>query len=135
MIVGVGTDILETDRMRAAIEHHGDRFLTHVFTPDEIASAPAGAGRDAYFAARWAAKEAVAKALGTGIGNDCAWTDVAIRHGPAGQPLVDLSGTARRTAGQRHIDHLYISLSHERHLATAIAIAETLPTRPPQPTL
>ena len=135
MIVGVGTDILETTRMRAAIERHGDRFLTHVFTPDEIAAAPAGAGRDTYFAARWAAKEAVAKALGTGIGNDCAWTDIAIRRGPAGQPLVDLSGAARRTAGQRRIDYLHVSLSHERYLAAAVAVAESLDPIPPHPTL
>lgn len=126
MIVGIGTDILETSRMHAAIERHGDRFLGHVFTPAEVAAAPTGAGRDAYFAARWAAKEAVAKALGTGIGNDCAWTDITIHRSPAGQPLVELAGAARRTADLRYIDRIHISLSHERYLATAVAVAESL---------
>lgn len=124
MILGIGTDILETERMRDAIRRHGERFLNHVFAPDEIGRAPVGAARDAYFAARWAAKEAVAKALGTGIGSDCAWTDVTVGRGPAGQPFVDLSGTALNTARRRGIQTIHISLSHERNFATAMAIAE-----------
>jgi holo-[acyl-carrier protein] synthase len=135
MIVGIGTDILETSRMRSAIERHGDRFLAHVFTRDEIANAPAGAGREPYFAARWAAKEAVAKALGTGIGVDCAWTDVTVRRGPAGEPLVHLAGAARRTATRRRIDHVHLSLSHERNLAAATAVAEARSPDPENPTL
>jgi holo-[acyl-carrier protein] synthase len=126
MIAGIGTDVIETDRMRNAILRHGDRFLTHVFTPAEIAGAPAGPARDAYFAARWAAKEAVSKALGTGIGTDCAWTDITVRRGPAGEPLVDLSGAARSTARRRGIDRVHVSLSHERNLAAAMAVAEQL---------
>lgn len=126
MIVGVGTDIIETHRLRSAIERYGEHFLTHAFTAEEIAGAPQGAGRDAYFAARWAAKEAVSKALGTGIGIDCAWTDITIRKGPAGEPLAELAGAARRTAARRHIDRLHISLSHERNLAAAVAVAESL---------
>jgi len=128
MIIGIGTDILETERMRSAIRRHGDRFLLHVFTPEEVSSAPVGAGRDAYFAARWAAKEAVAKALGTGIGADCAWTDVTVRRGPAGEPLVDLGGCALVTARRRGIDRIHLSISHERNLAAATALAERLPS-------
>jgi holo-[acyl-carrier protein] synthase len=131
MIVGIGTDIIETRRMRSAIERHGERFLSHVFTPDEIAQAPAGlAGRESYFAARWAAKEAVAKALGTGIGGDCAWTDVTVRRGHAGEPLVDLTGAARRTADRRGVARIHISLAHERNLAAATAVAEASPKTP-----
>lgn len=124
MIIGIGTDILETERMRSAIQRHGERFLAHVFTPAEVAGAPAGAARDAYFAARWAAKEAVAKALGTGIGTDCAWTDVTVRRGPSGEPLVELSGCALATARRRGIGCIHLSISHERNLATATAVAE-----------
>lgn len=124
MIIGIGTDILETERMRSAIQRHGERFLAHVFTPEEVAGAPAGAARDAYFAARWAAKEAVAKALGTGIGTDCAWTDVTVRRGPSGEPLVELSGCALATARRRGIGCIHLSISHERNLATATAVAE-----------
>ena len=65
MVTGIGTDIIEVERMRGAIARHGQRFLAHVFTPEEIGNAPESAGRDAYFAARWAAKQAVSKALGT----------------------------------------------------------------------
>ena len=126
MIAGIGTDVIETERMRSAIRRYGDRFLSHVFTPAEIAEAPVGPARDAYFAARWAAKEAVSKALGTGIGTDCAWTDVTVRRGPAGEPLVDLSGAARCTARRRGIDRIHVSLSHERNLAAAMAVAEQL---------
>jgi holo-[acyl-carrier protein] synthase len=124
MIVGIGTDVIETERMRNAIVRYGDRFLSHVFTPTEIADAPTGPARDGYFAARWAVKEAVSKALGTGIGTDCAWTDVTVRRGPAGEPLVDLGGAASRTARRRGIDHIHVSLSHERNLAAAMAVAE-----------
>ena len=126
MIAGIGTDVIETERMRSAITRHGDRFLTPVFTSDEIAGAPTGPARDAYFAARWAAKEAVSKALGTGIGTECAWTDVTVRRGPAGEPLVDLSGAARCSARRRGIGRIHVSLSHERNLAVAMAVAERL---------
>lgn len=126
MIAGIGTDVIETERMRQAILRHGDRFLGHVFTPAEINDAPSGPARDAYFAARWAVKEAVSKALGTGIGTECAWTDIAVRRGPAGEPLVDLSGAACATARRRGIDRIHVSLSHERNLAAATAVAETL---------
>ena len=126
MITGIGTDILETERMRSAIQRHGDRFLLHVFTPEEVSSAPSGPARDAYFAARWAAKEAVAKALGTGIGGDCAWTDITVRRGLAGEPLVHLSGCALNTARRRGIERIHLSLSHERNLAAAVAVAERL---------
>jgi holo-[acyl-carrier protein] synthase len=124
MIAGIGTDVIETERMRSAILRHGDHFLAHVFTPAEIAAAPVGPARDPYFAARWAAKEAVAKALGTGIGADCAWTDIAVSRGPAGEPLVELSGAARATARRRGIGRIHISLSHERNLAAAMVVAE-----------
>jgi holo-[acyl-carrier protein] synthase len=129
MIAGIGTDVIETERMRSAILRHGDRFLSHVFTAAEIAAAPSGPARDAYFAARWAVKEAVAKALGTGIGTDCAWTDVTVRRGSAGEPLVDLSGAAHCTALRRGIGRIHVSLSHERNLAAAMAVAESPPPR------
>ena len=133
MIAGIGTDVIETERMRSAIVRYGDRFLAHVFTPTEIEGAPTGPARDAYFAARWAVKEAVSKALGTGIGIECAWTDITVRRGPAGEPLVDLSGAACCTARRRGIDRIHVSLYHERNLAAAMAVAEQLcePRRDP----
>ncbi|MBN2449102.1 MAG: holo-ACP synthase [Lentisphaeria bacterium] len=127
MIVGIGTDIIETDRMRLAIQRHGERFLHYIFTPAEIERAPDAPARDSYFAARWAVKEAVAKALGTGIGAECAWTDIDVTRGNAGEPLVQLQGAAAETARRRRIQRIHVSLSHERNLAAATAVAETSP--------
>ena len=128
MIVGVGTDIIETKRMRDALRRHGAHFLEHVFAPAEIASAPDGAGRDNYFAARWAAKEAVAKALGTGIGADCGWTDIVLHRNDAGKPRVELLGRAAEKARTLGIEQIHVSLSHERNFATAVAVAENKTT-------
>ncbi len=124
MIIGVGIDIIEVERMRDSLERHGDRFLEHVFTPGEIAGAPAGLGRPAYFAARWAAKEAAAKALGTGIGTGCGWQDIEIHKRPSGQPYLKLTGTGAATAATLAITSFHVSYSHERGNACAVVIAE-----------
>lgn len=124
MILGTGVDIIEVERVRNALDRHGDRFLEHVYSQEEQDAAPAGLGRYAYYAARWAAKEAVSKALGTGIGEDCGWKDVVVRRDPKGRPLVVLNGAAARCAARAGISRWHLSLSHERNLACAQAIAE-----------
>ncbi|MBQ6474119.1 MAG: holo-ACP synthase [Victivallales bacterium] len=127
MIRGVGTDIVEIARLRQSIERYADAFLAHVFTPDEQSSAPhSGDARLAYFAGRWAAKEAVAKALGTGFCEKCAWLELRITNLPSGAPVVELSGTAAVTAAERGIHTIHLSISHEKHYAVAVAIAEDL---------
>jgi holo-[acyl-carrier protein] synthase len=88
-----GVDLIEIGRVREAIERHGDRFLKRVFTPLELAEVQ---DDSASLAVRFAAKEAVAKALGTGIGVVC-WQDIEIRRGPARQPRLCLHGAGRRT--------------------------------------
>ncbi len=115
----VGVDLIEIDRIQRVIVRFGERFLNRVYTPEEIVycSMP---GR---YAARFAGKEAVAKALGTGIGA-VAWRDIAILSDEQGRPWVKLSGKAREVAQQAGIGSFSISLSHTRALAIAFVVAE-----------
>jgi holo-[acyl-carrier protein] synthase len=124
MILGTGIDIIEVGRIREALQKHGAHFCDHVFTAEEQARAPGGEGRYPYYAGRWAAKEAVAKALGTGIGAACAWKDIAIRSDTAGKPGVRLTGAAANTQKNLGIRRVHVSISHERTHACAMAVAE-----------
>lgn len=124
MIVGTGIDVIEVDRMRTMLQKHGARFVDRVFTTDEQALAPTAADPTPFYAGRWAAKEAVAKALGTGIGEKCAWKDIRVLRGPAGEPQLSLHGDAAQTAAARGIAQVHISISHDRGLACALAVAE-----------
>jgi holo-[acyl-carrier protein] synthase len=127
MITGIGVDVLEVKRMQRTIARYADQFLGHVFTDAERSEAPSGAGMASYYAGRWAAKEAVAKALGSGIGNRCGWTDIRVLRGPDGQPQVTLSGAAAATAAALGVSRIHLSISHERRLACASAVAEKDP--------
>ena len=124
MVLGVGVDVIEVERMQGVLDRHGGSFLRHVFLPEEQQDAPTGAGRPAYYAGRWAAKEAVAKALGTGIGAACGWTDIHITRDEGGRPTVGLRGAGASTAEGIGIRHIHISISHERRIACACAVAE-----------
>lgn len=125
MIIGVGIDTIEVDRLQKSLDQYGDRFLEHVFTPAEVAAAPPGLGRAGYFAARWAAKEAASKALGTGIGTQCAWKDLEVVKEASGKPTLKISGAAAETAQAQGIARFHLSYSHERSNACAIVIAES----------
>jgi holo-[acyl-carrier protein] synthase len=114
-----GVDLIEIGRIREAIERHGDRFLNRVFTPLELAEVQ---DDSASLAVRFAAKEAVAKALGTGIGVVC-WQDIEIRRGPARQPRLCLHGAAAQLAGELGLVDWSISLSHTQYIAIAMAVA------------
>lgn len=113
-----GVDLIEIGRVREAIERHGDRFLKRVFTPLELAEVQ---DDSASLAVRFAAKEAVAKALGTGIGVVC-WQDIEIRRGPARQPRLCLHGAAAQLAGELGLVDWSISLSHTQYIAIAMAV-------------
>ena len=117
--LATGIDLIEIERIREAVERYGERFLRRVFTDGELADA---GGRPASLAARFAAKEAVSKALGVGIG-PIGWREIEIRYGPACQPLLHLHGAAAHLAGQQGLTHWAISLSHTRQFATAVAVA------------
>ena len=100
------------------------RFLERLFTSDERSGGRSRKDRLQYFAARFAAKEAVLKALGTGWSGGIAWTDVEIVGKSNGAPSVKLSGIARTTARKRHMERIHLSLTHTESSAAAVAIAE-----------
>jgi len=125
MIVGLGVDVIEVERVQNALDRYAEHFLKHVFAPEERRGAPSGSGRASYYAGRWAAKEAVSKALGTGIGEHCAWTDVRVLRGTNGKPGIRLVGAAARTAERSAIKTMHITISHGKFLACAAAVAET----------
>jgi holo-[acyl-carrier protein] synthase len=113
-----GVDLIEIERVQEAIERHGDRFLNRIFTPFELAEV---LDNSASLAVRFAAKEAVAKALGTGIGVVC-WQDIEIRRGPERQPELHLHGAAAQIAQQLGLVQWSISLSHTQNIAIAMAV-------------
>lgn len=121
-LFGVGIDIIEIDRIRLAVERRGDRFLDKVFTNSEKHYCNAKPNRFASFAARFAAKEAVLKAIGTGLGS-CAWKDVEITREDGQRPEVLLGGTAADLAKEKGISVVLISMSHNRSQAVAFAVA------------
>lgn len=122
-IFGIGVDIVEIARIDALITKHGDRFLARVFTAEERRYCSGLRAAGCCYAARFAAKEAVSKAFGTGIGPHVGWLDVQVERGPEGQPSVRLENAAAAFAAQRGINQVLVSLSHSEHYAVAQAIA------------
>jgi len=125
MILGVGTDMIEIRRIESSIDQFGERFLRRVFTSEEIDYCQRKKKHAAEsFAARFAAKEAGAKALGTGISRGVAWKEIEVRREPSGRPTLHFTGRARELADQLGITGLSVSLTHSRDLALAVVIAE-----------
>jgi len=122
-IFGIGIDVVEVNRIASSLEDFGDRFLRKVFTDSERAYCDRQKKPELHYAARFAAKEAVAKAFGTGIGKDLAWLDMEIRRRESGEPEVVLSGDGALFAQANGIDQIKISLTHARDYAAANAIA------------
>lgn len=119
MLVGTGIDLVEIERIAHSIERFGERFLERIFTADEIAYCRARAGAAESFAARFAAKEAGAKALGTGIQHGVSWKELEVRRLPGQRPTLHLSGRARTIAGQLGVQRVSLSLTHTKSLAMA----------------
>ncbi len=119
MNLATGVDLIEIERIRQALEKHGERFLERVFTPAEIGEC---AGREESLAARWAAKEATAKALGCGIG-EVSFREIEILRGEAGQPRLLLHGVASRRAKALGLTEWSLSLSHDQSQAIAFVVA------------
>ena len=126
-VVGIGTDIVESLRIAQMIERHQDLFLTRVYTTLEIQYCSARKAATQHYAGRWAAKEAVLKAIGTGWSQGIQWTDVEVRNSEGGAPRIVLAGVAADIAAQMGIDEVLISISHCRTHATAFAIAVRAP--------
>ena len=125
MVLGVGTDLMETKRIEVSIDRYGERFLERVFTTGEIAYCLRKKKNAAEsFAARFAAKEAGAKALGTGISRGVTWKELEVRREENGRPTLHLSGRAAELAGAMGVRRMQLSLTHSRELAMAVVVAE-----------
>ena len=126
MIVGVGTDLIEIARVAHSIERFGRQFLERIYTPGEIAYCQARKGAAESFAARFAAKEAGAKALGTGISRGVGWREFEVTRERGRAPQLVLHGRAAEIAAQQRITRLSLSLTHSREMAMAIVLAENV---------
>ena len=124
MIIGIGIDIEEVERIREAIERHGERFVQRVFTPGEVAYVEAKANKWERYAARFAAKEAAMKAIGTGWDHGVTWRDVEVVNEPNGCPTLVLHGRAKEIAEGKGCKRTWISLSHTRRQAVAQVVLE-----------
>ena len=122
-ILGIGTDIIECLRIAKMIERHGELFLTRVYTPHEIEYCTARKAATQHYAGRFAAKEAVLKALGTGWTRGIQWRDIEIRNEMGGRPKIALGGAARELCEKLGIEQVLITISHCRTHATAYAVA------------
>jgi holo-[acyl-carrier protein] synthase len=122
-IFGIGIDIVEIARLEALMARHGERFLARVFTEEERRYCGSLRNSAGCYAARFAAKEAVSKAFGTGIGARVAWLDMTIRRDAAGKPAVVLKNAAAAFAQELGVAEILVSLSHSEHYAVAQAVA------------
>lgn len=116
---GIGVDIVEISRITLAIERQGKPFIDRVFLKSEQAYCDPHRQPARSYAARFAAKEAMAKAFGTGIGASVSWLDIEVCRTDAGAPFIVLHGTAAKTAQERGVTQIFLSLSHSEHYAVA----------------
>jgi holo-[acyl-carrier protein] synthase len=124
MVIGIGTDLMEIARIEHSYQRYGQSFLNRVFTPGEIAYCMARKNYAESLAARFAAKEAGAKALGTGISRGVSWRELEVRRARGQRPELHLSGRAAEVAEKLGVKHISLSLSHSRTDSIAIVIAE-----------
>lgn len=122
-LIGIGTDIIEIERLKRASERSGERFLEKIFTPGERSFCDARSDRFSCYAARFAAKEAVLKAMGTGMAG-CGLADVEVTRTRGGRPEIILHGAAAEIAKNKGIAAVLISISHSRDQAVAFAVAK-----------
>lgn len=132
MILGIGSDLANIDRIAAVLERHGDRFRNRVFTPTEQAKAESRARAvAATYAKRWAAKEACSKALGTGLRMGISWRDMAVTNLPTGQPVMHLTGWAAERLAQMtppgHEALVHVTLTDDHPWAQAFVVIEARP--------
>lgn len=124
MIVGSGIDITEVARIAQSIERFGERFLNRVFTPGEIAYCQSKKNAVERFAARFAAKEAAMKAIGTGLRRGVTWHDVEVSSEASGKPILLFHGVAAEFAKKLGVKHAALSLTHSEQTAMAMVILE-----------
>jgi holo-[acyl-carrier protein] synthase len=130
-VLGIGTDIIECLRIAHMIERHQETFINRVYTPLEIRYCQSRKQATQHFAGRWAAKEALLKALGTGWRRGISWRDIEIRNEEGGKPVVGLRGGARDIVEKLGIREMLVSISHCRSHAMAYALALGTESIPP----
>jgi holo-[acyl-carrier protein] synthase len=121
-VFGIGIDVVENGRMADAMQRHGGRFLERIFHPSEAAYCQSMHDPSAHFAARFAAKEAVSKAFGTGFAGPVSWRDIEIRRKASGEPFVVLHAGAAELAKRLGVHTILISLSHSQSYSVANAL-------------
>lgn len=122
-VLGIGTDIIECLRIAQMIERHGELFIDRVYTAAEIEYCRSRKQATQHFAGRWAAKEAILKAIGTGWRRGISWRDMEVRNNEGGKPSVALRGGARDVVEQLGVGEILVTISHCRTHATAFAVA------------
>ncbi|MBP9903197.1 MAG: holo-ACP synthase [Verrucomicrobiota bacterium] len=125
MILGLGIDIIEVARVQSSVARFGDRFLNRLLLPAELAYCQQHKDAAPFVAVRFAAKEAIAKAFGTGIGAHLGWHDMEVRRKESGEPFVVLHGKGQALFAARGARQLHLSLSHTQNYATAVVVLES----------
>ena len=125
MIVGIGTDLCEVDRIQESVERFGARFLDRIYTANEQAYVERKKNRFERYAARFAAKEAGMKAIGTGWSNGVRWQDFEVTNLPSGRPTLKLHGKAAEWAARLGAQQIHLSLTHTQGMALAVVILES----------
>jgi len=124
MITGIGIDVIQNQRINDSIERFGDRFLHRIYTEGEIEYCKNCAQPAIHYAARFAAKEAAFKALGTGWAAGVKWKDIEVERLPSGKPELHLHGEALERATREGAKHFYVSLTHDQLVSCAVVILE-----------
>jgi holo-[acyl-carrier protein] synthase len=124
MILGTGVDIIEVDRIRKSYERFGERFVRRILSDGELGYCLAHRDPAPFLAARFAAKEAISKAFGTGIGSQLGWQDIEVGRKPSGEPFVILHDQGLFLLKERGADHVHLTLSHTQVYAVAVALLE-----------
>tara|TARA_B100000378_G_scaffold9670_1_gene8249 strand:+ start:163 stop:576 length:414 start_codon:yes stop_codon:yes gene_type:complete len=134
MILGIGTDLANIERIRNTLDRFGDRFRNRVFTPVELAKAARRKDDAGTLAKRWAAKEACSKALGTGLAMGISWRDMAVSNLRSGQPVMELTGCAAdrlaRMTPPGHTAIVHVTLTDDHPWAQAFVVIEARPQSP-----
>jgi holo-[acyl-carrier protein] synthase len=129
-VLGIGIDLVECTRIQHSLDRFGERFLHRVFTQGEIEYSMSMKFPSRHLAARFAGKEAVAKAFGTGIGKAMGWRNIDIKKKESGEPFLVFSGPAEALAAKRGVTSALITLSHTEHHAIACVVLEGTATQP-----
>jgi holo-[acyl-carrier protein] synthase len=124
MITGIGIDVIQNDRIRDSVQRFGDRFLNRIYTEGEILYCKKCANPEIHFAARFAAKEAAFKALGTGWAAGVTWKDIEVERLATGKPELHLHGEALSKATGMGAKRFYVSLTHDQLVSCAVVILE-----------